>query len=112
MKYVDHVLSKIEIEELRKLYAPYTKITVDLGNQTLVIGCKLHADGETILLEKGGNQDDIWGGGINFETNEFDTTAVLNLRPSLQNNSIEILDPQRREQFFKIVNTIFDNIST
>ena len=109
MTYIDHVLSTEEIKEFNDIYKPYAKITADLGKGTLGIGCELHVDGEEILLEKGGKQDDIWGGGLNFEMKEFDATAVLNIRPRL-NNSIEILDVQRREKFFEVVKKTFHNI--
>ncbi|MGI5826527.1 MAG: DUF5674 family protein [Patescibacteria group bacterium] len=110
MRYLKNVLSPGEIEDLKREFGSYVKITVDLGLEQLVIGCELHADGEKILLEKGAIQNDIWGGGINFITKEIDTTAVLNLRPSLDNNSLEIIDPDRRNKFLSIAKKIFTNL--
>jgi len=110
MKYIKNVLSKEEIENLKNEYGDYVKITVDLGLEQLVVGCELHADGEKILLEKGAKKNNIWGGGINFITKEIDATAVLNLRPNLNNNSLEIIDPERRNNFFSIVKKIFKNL--
>lgn len=60
MKYVNTILSAKEISELQKEFGDYTKITVDIEREKLVIGCQLHADGEKILLEKGAKQDDIY----------------------------------------------------
>ncbi len=107
MEFVDRVLTKEEIIELQKTYGDYVKLTVDLEEEWIVAGGDLHADGEKILLEKGSQQDNIWGGGINFESKQIDATAVLNLRPRLKNNSLEILDAQRREKFIGIVKKYF-----
>lgn len=60
MKYINHVLTPEEINDLRKEFGDYAKITLDLENEQLVIGCELHVDGEKILLEKGAKQDNIW----------------------------------------------------
>lgn len=110
MKYINSVLSVEEVEDLRKEYGDYVKITVDLENGQLVAGCELHADGEKILLENGAKQDNIWGGGVNFITKEIDTMAVLNLRPNLNNNSLEIIDSERRNRFLAIAQKIFINL--
>lgn len=98
--------TKEEIEKLRGRQ-DYAKVTVDLERDLIVVGTQLHADGEKILLEKGGRQNDIWGGGINFKDKIIDATAVLNIRPRLGNDSMEILGPERREKFIGIVRKYF-----
>lgn len=110
MKYINWILSADEISELQKEFGSYTKVTVDLLGRQLVIGCELHADGEEILLEKGALSVNIWGGGVNFDTKKFDCTAVLNLRASLGNDSMEIIDPERRVQFLSVLEEFFQNI--
>jgi hypothetical protein len=76
----------------------------------MIAGGELHADGEKLLLSRGSKQDSIWGGGINLEDRLIDTAAVLNLRPRLNNDNLEILDPERREKFIKIVKEFFKEI--
>ena len=110
MIYVDHILTKNEINDIVAKYGPYTKVTVNLDKDELVLGCELHADGEVILLEKGAIQDNIWGGGVNYILKEIDDTAVLNLRPRLGNNGLEISDPTRKEKFINVVKNIFQNL--
>lgn len=107
MRLISKSLSKQEIAALKKKYGDYLKLTIDLGQRLLVVGCELHADGEEILLEKGSLSTEIWGGGINLKTKTIDTIAVLNLRPNLGNPSMEILDFERRKKFIKIVKKIF-----
>jgi hypothetical protein len=107
MKLVDTILSKKEIVELQKQYGNYVKITAEIDKEELVVGTELHADGEKVLLTRGGQQDQIWGGGIDLTAKLIDTTAVLNLRPRLDNDSLEILLPKRREKFIQLVKKYF-----
>ena len=85
-------------------------MTVDIEKECLVVGGELHADGERLLLDDGSKQDNIWGGGINLKDKQIDATAVLNLRPRLGNDNLEILDPQRRVKFFSVVKKIFQKL--
>lgn len=110
MKYFDTPLSKEEIDLIHNTYGEYVKITGDLENKRIIVGCKLHADGEKILLEKGGNGDNIWGGGIDFVIKDITTTAMLNLRPRLNNDSMEILDPKRRSDFLELIKSYFNRL--
>jgi len=110
MKLILSPLNKQEIKTLQKKYGSYIKVTVDIKKNILVAGCILHADGEKILLDQKSLQDNIWGGGINLTTGEIDATAVLNIRPKLQNNSLEILDPSRRKKLINIVKKLFSSL--
>lgn len=66
---------------------------------------------ECLLLRKYLNfADNIWGGGIDLEGRQIDATAVLNLRPRLNNDNLEILDSQRRGRFIQIVKDFFQNL--
>ena len=103
MEFIDKSLSTDEISKLQKAYGNYVKLTIDIGNRWVMVGCELHADGEKVLLEKGSKQDNIWGGGIDFDSKQIDTTAVLNLRPRLNNDSLEIMNSEIREKFIQIV---------
>lgn len=107
MKPATQPLSLIQINQLRKKYGEYLKLTVDIDGECLVAGCPLHADGEKILLGQGSKQSDIWGGGIDLTNKEIDTAAVLNYRPNLNNPSMEILNPQTRNKFIAIVKQFF-----
>lgn len=107
MKLVRNPLSAQEINDIREKFGDYIKITADIEKNEIVVGCRLHADGEKILLTNGSKQDDIWGGGLDFISKEADATAVLNLRPNLDNNSLEILDQSRRKKFLNLVEEIF-----
>lgn len=107
MKFTEKPLIIQEINNFQKEFGEYFKITADVEEGKIAAGCELHADGEKILLEKGSKQENIWGGGIDLINKEIDTTAVLNYRPNLNNNSMEILDPTIRNKFIAVVKNIF-----
>ncbi len=110
MDFIDKKLTKDEVLVLRKKYGAYIKLTVDVENKWIVAGGELHADGEKVLLEKGSKQNDVWGGGINFLDKQIDTTAVLNIRPRLNNDNLEILDPEIRRKFYDIIKKYFEEL--
>ena len=66
---------------------------------------KKHVDGEQLLLKDGSRQEDLWGAGLDLETNEMDFDSMINLRPT-QNRSREILDPDIREQVESITRSL------
>ena len=110
MDLIDKKLTKNKILILSKKYGDYIKLTVDIENKWIIAGGILHADGEKVLLEKGGSQDNIWGGGINMIDKQIDTTAVLNIRPRLSNDNLEILDPEIRKKFSDIIEKYFEEL--
>lgn len=95
---------KIEAEELRRLVKRYfgdmVKYVVDVRRKIAAIGGELHADAELILLERGSRQEDLWGANYypglgRGECIEY--TALINIRPSQGNRSMEIADEEVRQ---------------
>ena len=60
----------------------YIKIVVDVRRKILSAGGQKHVDGEQMLLKDGGRQEDLWGAGLNLETNQMDFDSMINLRPT------------------------------
>ena len=81
----------------------YVKVVVDIRRKILSAGGKLHVDGERILLKDGSKQADLWGGGIDLETNEIDFDSMINLRPGQNNSSREVLDQEIRKEMETII---------
>ena len=95
--------AKKEIEEMAKDLDGYVKVVVDIERKILTGGGERHVDGEQKLLQEGSRQQDLWGGGLDLETNEIDYNSIINLRPSQNNPSRDILSSEIREDFDKIV---------
>ena len=83
----------------------YVKVVVDVKRKILSAGGEKHVDGEQMLLKNGSNQEDLWGAGLDLETNEMDFDSMINLRPT-QNRSREILDENIREQVESITRSL------
>jgi hypothetical protein len=84
----------------------YIKVVIDIRRNILVAGGKLHVDGEQLMLEDGSLQVDLWGAGIDLETNEVDFDSMINLRPGQGNPSREVLDKGIRQQIESIMHNL------
>lgn len=83
-------------------YQGYIKLVVDVERGVLAGGGERHYEAEKVLLDKGSKQENLWGGGIDWETNEIDYNSIINLR-SKQNPSRDVLSESIRNKFDKIV---------
>lgn len=103
------VKKKADEDTLKKVaedFAGYVKVVVDIQRKILAAGGKLHSDEEKLLLNDGSKQADLWGGGIDLETNEVDFDSMINLRPSQGNSSREVLDQNIRKDIELIVRNL------
>lgn len=96
-----------EIRQLTEEFKDYIKLVVDIEKGIISAGCRLHTDCEKTLLKQGSKQKNLWGGGVDTVSKKVDCTALTNIRPSQNNNSMEILDPEIRDNFFQIVKKFF-----
>lgn len=105
---IENNVSKPEIKIASDDYGQYIKIVADLDSQIITIGGEWHSDGEKLLLERGSIQKNLWGGGISLNSKKIDYTALINIRPQDNNDSMEILDATIRNKFEKIVREKFE----
>ena len=91
------------IEKAAEDLKGYVKVVIDIEQGILAAGGQKHVDAEQILLEYGCKQKNLWGGGIDLDTNEIDYDSMINIRPSQNNTSREVLDPKTREIMLKII---------
>ena len=102
------VAERIEADELARLvrsqFGDMVKYVVDLRRGVAAVGGELHADGEQLLLADGSRQEDLWGANyypaMGAEAVEY--TAMINIRPSQGNRSMEIMDPQIRQSVLEL----------
>jgi hypothetical protein len=82
------------------------KAVVDIKMETVAVDAELHADLEAFMLQNGSRQEDLWGINLYFEKEKnkwIEYTALINIRPSQGNRSMEIDDSGVREIIRKIV---------
>lgn len=100
------ISSKVDKETLQKVSEDlhgYIKIVVDVEREILAAGGLKHVDEEQFLLKNGSKQENLWGAGLDLETNEIDFDSIINIRPSVGNNSREVLSKEIRDKIEKIV---------
>lgn len=93
------------------MFGDFVKAVVDIEKGVMVVNGELHADEEAYLLEKGSKQKDLWG--INLYPGvkgrgwiEFD--SMINVRPSVGNNSRSVENAKIREAIVKTVNALVE----
>lgn len=99
-----------EIQKLREQFDAYVKTVIDIKQKICSAGANRHFDSEKILLEKGSDQSDVWGGGIDIQTKEIDYNSFINIRLSDKNTSNEILDFKKRKEFESLTKYFFKTI--
>lgn len=99
-------LSQDELKKVSEDLSGYVKFVVDIDNRVMTVGGLRHVDREELLLKNGSRQQDLWGGGLDLETDELDFDSMINLRPSQGNTSREVLDEKIRQKIEKIVRSL------
>jgi hypothetical protein len=99
-----------QIEEMLQTLGVFIKLAVDVRREILAGGGALHADCESVLLEDGSKQEDIWGADWNPLTQEVTFEALINIRPRQNNRSMEILDPIIRERVRQIAQRLLGGV--
>lgn len=107
MIVVDTFVTPEQVEQMTQDYVGYIKFVVDINKKILTGGGERHVEGEQKLLELGSKQENLWGGGLDWETKEIDYNSMINLRPSQNNPSREVLSSTIRKQIDEVVQTIF-----
>lgn len=99
-----------EISKLRQLFDVYIKTVIDVRQKICSAGCDRHFESEKILLNRGSSQKDLWGGGIDLETNIIDCNSVINIRSHQGNTSNEIQNPTTRKRFEQLTKFFFQSV--
>lgn len=102
--------TKNEIEKLKKQFDVYIKTVIDVKMKVCSGGADRHFESEKILLEKGSEQSNLWGGGIDLETKLIDSNSFVNIRPSDNNTSNEIQSTEIRSIFEDLTKYFFKEI--
>lgn len=112
IKIISGKVSKAEIEQMaEKSFGDMVKAVVDVERRIMATGGELHSDEETLLLENGSKQSNLWG--INLyplkpesEWLEFD--SMINIRPRQENRSRGVENPEIRKKIIDIVSSLVE----
>lgn len=108
VKIIKNPITKQELIDIAKeQFGELVKAVVDIEQGIMAIGGEMHADEETVLMERiGSKREYTWG--INLypekpenEWIEFD--SVINIKPSFNNRSREVENSEIKEKIKNIV---------
>jgi hypothetical protein len=110
IKVVKNKISNDElIEKADKTFGNLIKAVVDIQKEAMAVFGELHSDEETVLLNKGSKQENLWGINIYPKLRgkkriEFD--SMINLRPSQGNMTRSVDNPKLQKNIIRIVNKL------
>ncbi len=99
-----------QIREMLQEYENMIKIVVDIRLRTLCGGGEMHADCESVLLEAGSEQDDLWGANWYPAEQRVEFESLINIRPRLGNRSNVIQDETLRRQVEAVTRDILGGV--
>lgn len=102
--------TKQQVDEMIQTLGTYIKLAVDIRRGILAGGGVLHADCESVLLEDGSQQEDIWGADWSPSSQQVTFESLVNIRPRQNNPSIEILDPAIRQRVAEITHQLLGGL--
>ncbi len=109
-KLIENRVSKDELLPLQlKGHVSLVKAVVDIRRAIMIAGTSMHSDAETLLLEQGSKQEDLWGINLYLKKScdewiEYD--SMINLRPWQDNDSRGVDDPAIRQKIREIVDQL------
>lgn len=107
---IRHRASPTQMQDMLQALGSYVKLAVDVRRRILAGGGALHADCESILLEDGSQQIDVWGADWIPGTQEVTYESLINIRPRQGNRGLELRDPALREQVASIVRELLQGV--
>lgn len=87
-----------QVAEMLKEYESMIKIVVDIRLRVLAGGGEMHSDCESVLLDDGSEQDDLWGANWYPVEQQIVYESLINIRPRMGNRNILIQSDELRAQ--------------
>jgi hypothetical protein len=99
-----------QISEMLKEYESMIKIVVDIRRRILAGGGEMHSDCESVLLDDGSEQDDLWGANWFPAEQRIAFESLINIRPRLGNRNILIQNEEIRKPVESITREILGGV--
>ncbi len=112
MKIINKQITRNELKEMaQSTFGNFVKAVIDVEKEIMGIDAELHADEESLLLENGSKQENLWGLNLYPEKEgsdfvEFD--SAINLRPAGGNKSRGVDSPEIRKKIIEIIHKLIE----
>ena len=100
----------IVMKEMLATLGGYIKLAVDVKRRILAGGGAMHADCESVLLNDGSQQQDVWGADWIPSIQTVGFESLINIRPRQGNRRLEIEDPNLRSQIAEVVTQLLGGV--
>lgn len=99
-----------QVQDMLEQYEEMIKIVVDIRRRVLSGGGEMHADCESVLLDDGSEQDDLWGANWYPSEQRIEFESLINIRPRFGNRGILIQDENLRRQVEEVTLEILGGV--
>jgi len=110
MKVISEPTSqKVILKKYNTYFHTMIKCVADVERQVIAIDGELHADLEELLLENNSSLQNLWGINLYMEKekeNWIEYTALINIRPSLDNRGMEVESKAIRDKIKNIIESL------
>jgi len=110
MKIISEPTSKkVILKKYNTYFRTMIKCVADVEKQIIAIDGELHADLEELLLENNSSPQNLWGINLYLEKekeNWIEYTALINIRPSLDNRGMEVESKVIRDKIRNIIENL------
>ena len=107
IKIIDGKITEAELREIAKeFYGEMVKGVVDIEREVVAMGGEYHMDANIALAENGSKNNDVWGFNWYFGKDgdeQIEYISLINIRPELDNRSMEVKNPAVRAKMKKII---------
>jgi hypothetical protein len=107
IKIVNKKITETELREIAKdFYGEMVKGVVDIEREIMAMGGEYHMDANTVLIENGSEQKNVWGFNWYFDKTEnerIEYVSLINIRPAQGNKVMEVQDINLRDKMKAII---------
>ena len=102
--------TSLQVSEMLQIYPTMIKLVADIRQGILAGGGEMHADCESILLDRGCAQDDLWGANWYPAEQRVEFESLINIRPRLGNRSIVIQSEEIRRSVESVTRALLGDV--
>lgn len=84
----------------------FVKAVVDIERKIISVNCELHSDCAEELVEDGSQYVNLWGANIYPKEKKIDFISLINIRPLVNNRSMDIENPDIRKKVEDIIKAL------
>ena len=102
--------TKSQMHEMLVSLDAYIKMAVDVERGVLAGGGRLHSDCESVLLENGSKQENVWGADWLPFASTVTFESLINVRPRQNNLTMKVTDSDLKTKIERVVRDLLEGV--